>query len=133
MKKVAECMKIGSHGSTFAGSPLAMSLANAVLDIMLKPGFDKHILKMSEYFFSQLNKIKNEFPKIVKEIRGKGLLIGIQFFEEPNKYLTEFYNNKLITVKASESVIRILPSLTVSKEEIDEGINIITKTFKQQK
>ena len=133
VKKVAECMKIGSHGSTFAGSPLAMSLANAVLDIMLKPGFDKHILKMSEYFFSQLNKIKNEFPKIVKEIRGKGLLIGIQFFEEPNKYLTDFYNNKLITVKASDNVIRILPPLTVSKEEIDEGISVITKTFKQQK
>ena len=88
---------------------------------------------MPEYFFSQLNKIKNEFPKIVKEIRGKGLMIGIQFFEEPNKYLTDFYNNKLITVKASDSVIRILPSLTVSKEEIDEGISIITKTFKQQK
>ena len=63
VKKVAECMAIGSHGSTFAGSPLAMGLANAVLDIMLKPGFDKHILDMSEYFFNQLNKIKIKFPK----------------------------------------------------------------------
>ena len=131
VKKVAECMKVGSHGSTFAGSPMAMSLANAVLDIMVKPGFDKHIFEMSKYFFDQLSEIKNKFPKIIKEIRGRGLMIGIQFFEEPTKFLTEFYNNKLITVKASDNVIRILPPLIVKKKEIDEGINIIHKTFKQ--
>ena len=131
VKKVAECMKVGSHGSTFAGSPMAMRLANAVLDIMVKPGFDKHIFEMSKYFFEQLSEIKNKFPKIIKEIRGRGLMIGIQFFEEPTKFLTEFYNNKLITVKASDNVIRILPPLIVKKKEIDEGINIIHKTFKQ--
>ncbi len=131
VKKVAECMKVGSHGSTFAGSPMAMGLANAVLDIMLKPGFDTHILEVSKYFFDQLNQLKNKFPKIIKDIRGKGLMIGIQFFEEPNKFLLEFYKNKLITVKASDNVIRILPPLNIKKEEIDEGINIITSTFKK--
>ena len=131
VKKVAECMKVGSHGSTFAGSPMAMGLANAVLDIMLKPGFDTHILEVSKYFFDQLNQLKNKFPKIVKDIRGKGLMIGIQFFEEPNKFLLEFYKNKLITVKASDNVIRILPPLNIKKEEIDEGINIITSTLKK--
>jgi len=110
---------------------LAMGLANAVLDIMLKPGFDKHILEVSEYFFNQLNELKNKFPKIIKEIRGKGLMIGIQFFEEPSKFLTAFHKNRLITVKASDNVIRILPPLNVKKEEIDEGINIINKTLKQ--
>ena len=131
VKKVAECMKIGSHGSTFAGSPMAMGLANSVLDIMLKPGFEEHILEVSKYFFDKLTEIKSKFPKIVKEIRGKGLMIGIQFFEEPSKFLEKFYLNKLITVKASDNVIRILPPLIVQKEEIDECINIITKTFKQ--
>ena len=133
VKKVAQSMKIGSHGSTFAGSPLAMGLANAVLDIMLKPGFDKHILEVSKYFFDQLNEIKNKFPKIIKEVRGKGLMIGLQFFEDSSKFLTAFHKNKLITVKASsDNVIRILPPLNVKKEEIDgEGINIINKTLKQ--
>ena len=55
----------------------------------------------------------NSIPKIVKEIRGKGLMVGIQFFEEPSKFLNEFYKNKLITVKASDNVIRILPQLNV--------------------
>ena len=131
IKKVADCMKVGTHGSTFAGSPMAMELANAVLDVMLKQEFDKHILKISKYFFDQLNKVQNKFPKIIKEIRGKGLMVGIQFFEEPSKFLNEFYKNKLITVKASDNVIRILPPLNVKKEEIDEGINIITKTLQK--
>ena len=119
-------------GKTFnAMQAYEWGLANAVLDVMLKPGFDKHILNVSKYFFDQLRKIQNKFPKIIKEIRGKGLMVGIQFFEEPSKFLKEFYNNKLITVKASDNVIRILPPLNVRKEEIDEGINIITKTLQK--
>ena len=132
-KKVADCMKVGTHGSTFAGSPMAMGLANAVLDIMLEPGFDEHILQVSKYFFDQLSNIQNKFPKIIKEIRGKGLMIGLQFFEEPSKFLKEFYKNKLITVKASNNLIRILPPLNVKKKEIDEGIGIIDKTLQEYK
>ena len=132
-KKVADCMKVGTHGSTFAGSPMAMGLANAVLDKMLEPGLDKHILQVSKYFFDQLSNIQNKFPKIIKEIRGKGLMIGLQFFEEPSKFLKEFYKNKLIAVKASDNVIRILPPLNVKKKEIDEGIGIIKKTLQEYK
>ena len=133
VKKVADCMKVGTHGSTFAGSPMAMGLANAVLDKMLEPGLDEHILQVSKYFFDQLRKIQNKFPKIIKEIRGKGLMIGLQFFEEPSKFLKKFYKNKLITVKASDNVIRILPPLNVKKKEIDEGIGIIKKTLQEYK
>ena len=84
-------------------------------------------------FFDELSKVQNKFPKIVKEIRGKGLLIGFQFFEDPSKFLTEFYKNKLITVKASDNLIRILPPLNVKKKEIDEGIGIIKKTLQEHK
>ncbi len=131
--KVANCMKEGTHGSTFAGSPMAMGLANAVLDLLLKPEFEENILKVSKYFFDQLKNIQNKFPKIIKEVRGKGLMVGVQFFEEPSKFLKEFYKNKLITVKASDNVIRILPPLNVQKKEIDEGINIINKTLQEYK
>ncbi len=131
--KVANCMKMGTHGSTFAGSPMAMGLANAVLDLLLKPEFEENILKVSKYFFDQLKNIQNKFPKIIKEVRGKGLMVGVQFFEEPSKFLKEFYKNKLITVKASDNVIRILPPLNVQKKEIDEGINIINKTLQEYK
>ena len=112
---------------------MSMGLANAILDVMLEPGFEENILQVSKYFFEQLSNIQNKFPKIIKEVRGKGLMVGVQFFEEPSKFLKEFYKNKLITVKASDNVIRILPPLNVKKKEIDEGIDIISKTLQEYK
>ena len=132
-KKVAKSMGIGSHGSTFAGSPLAMSLANTVLDIMTKKGFEEHINEVSKYFFSKLNELQNNFPKIILEIRGKGLMIGLKMHDDPSKFIRLLLKNKLIVVKASENVIRLLPSLIVSKEEIDEGVEIIKKTCNEYK
>jgi acetylornithine/N-succinyldiaminopimelate aminotransferase len=67
-------MKPGTHGSTFGGNPLAMSAGNAVLDVILKKGFLRNVEKNGKYFFSELNKLKEKYPKIIKEIRGKGLI-----------------------------------------------------------
>ena len=132
-KKVAKSMGIGSHGSTFAGSPLAMSLANTVLDIMTKKGFEEHINEVSKYFFSKLNELQKNYPKIILEIRGKGLMIGLKMHDDPPKFIRLLLKNKLIVVKASDNVIRLFPSLIVSKEEIDEGIKIINKTCNEYK
>ena len=67
----------GTHGSTFGGNPLAMSVGNAVLDQIFKKGFLKNVQKYLNIFTYELNKIKKEFPKIIKEVRGVGLLIGL--------------------------------------------------------
>ena len=77
-KKVASAMTPGSHGSTFGGNPLAMSVGNAVLDQIFKKGFLKNVQKSSKYFISELNKIRQDYPNIIKEVRGVGLLIGLQ-------------------------------------------------------
>ena len=77
-KRVAAAMTTGTHGSTFGGNPLAMSVGNAVLDQIFKKGFLTNVKKISKYFNIELNKLKNEFPKIIKEVRGVGLLIGLQ-------------------------------------------------------
>ena len=76
-KKVASAMKPGSHGSTFGGNPLAMSAGNAVLDVMFKKSFLPEVKKKGIYFQEELKKIQNKFPKIIKEVRGKGLLVGL--------------------------------------------------------
>ena len=132
-KKVANSMGIGSHGSTFAGSPLAMSLANTVLDIMTEDGFEEHINEVSKYFLLKLNELQKNFQKIILEVRGRGLMIGIKMCEDPTKFITLLLKNKLIVVKASENVIRLFPSLIVSKKEIDEGIKIIGRTCEEYK
>ena len=132
-KKVASGMIAGTHGSTFGGNPLAMSVGNAVMDQIFKKGFLKNVQKISKYFHFKLNKIKNKYPKIIKEVRGVGLLIGLQLFNDQTKFIQKLIDNKLLTIRAAENVIRILPPLTVKKQEIDLVIKIIKKVCKEYK
>ena len=130
-KKVASCMVPGTHGSTFGGNPLAMSIGNAVLDQIFKKGFLKNVKKISVYFHKELNKIKNDYPKLIEEVRGIGLLIGLKLFNSQIKFIKKLENNKLLTIKAAENVVRILPPLNVSKSEVDLAIQIIRKVCKE--
>ena len=130
-KKVASCMVPGTHGSTFGGNPLAMSIGNAVLDQIFKKGFLKNVKKISAYFHKELNKIKNDYPKIIQEVRGIGLLIGLKLFNNQIKFIKKLENNKLLTIKAAENVVRILPPLNVSKSEVDLATQIIRKVCKE--
>jgi acetylornithine/N-succinyldiaminopimelate aminotransferase len=126
-KKVALGMTSGTHGSTFGGNPLAMSVGNAVLDQIFKKGFLKKVQNLSKYFHFELDKIKKKFPRIIKEVRGVGFLIGLQLFNDQTKFIQRLMNNRLLTIRASENVIRILPPLNVEKKEIDLAIKIIKK------
>ena len=126
-KKVASGMTAGTHGSTFGGNPLAMSVGNAVLDQIFKKGFLSNVKKLSKYFNIELNKVRKKFPKIIKEVRGVGLLIGLQLHSDQTKFIQKLMDNKLLTIRAAENVVRILPPLNVKKQEIDLAINIIKK------
>ena len=126
-KKVAKAMTPGTHGSTFGGNPLAMSVGNAVLDQILKKGFLSNVRKLSNYFHLELNKIQKQFPKIIKEVRGVGYLIGIQLLFNQTNFIQQLMDNKLLTIRAAENVIRILPPLNVKKSEIDLALSIIKK------
>ena len=132
-KKVAIGMTPGTHGSTFGGNPLAMEIGNAVLDKIMNKKFLKNVQKTSKYFLNELNKIKIEYPGIIKEIRGIGLLIGLQLHKDQNKFIKKLEKNKLLTIRAAENVIRILPPLNVKKLEIDMSIKIIKKVCKEYK
>ena len=132
-KKVAKGMTPGSHGSTFGGNPLAMSVGNAVLDQIFKKGFLSNIRKLSNYFHSELNKIQKQFPKIIKEVRGVGYLIGLQLFFDQTKFIQKLMDNKLLTIRAAENVVRILPPLNVKKKEIDQAIQIVKKVCRDIK
>ena len=126
-KRAASGMTAGTHGSTFGGNPLAMSVGNAVLDQIFKKGFLTKIKKVSKYFHSELNKLKKEFPKVIKEVRGVGLLIGLQLHNDQTNFIQKLMDNKLLTIRAAENVIRILPPLNVKKQEIDIALKIIRK------
>ncbi len=126
-KKVASGMTAGSHGSTFGGNPLAMTVGNTVMDIVSKKSFLNNIKKLSKYFLEKLNIIKSKHPDIIKEIRGRGLLIGIQLHNNPTLFIKKLMDYRLLTIRAAENVIRILPPLNVKKKEIDIAVKIISK------
>ena len=126
-KKVASGMTAGTHGSTFGGNPLAMSVGNAVLDQIFRKGFLSNVKKISKYFHIELNKLKKEFPKVINEVRGAGLLIGLQLRNDQTKFIQKLMDNNLLTIRAAENVIRILPPLNVKKKEIDLAIKTIKK------
>ena len=132
-KKVASGMKPGTHGSTFGGNPLAMSAGNAVMDIIFKKGFLGNVTKNGKYFLSELNKLKEKYPKIIKEVRGKGLLLGLCLYKDQTKFIKKLLDNKLLTVRAAENVVRLLPPLNVTKQEINLGLKIIDKVCKYYK
>ncbi len=124
-KKVASAMTPGTHGSTFGGNPLAMAVGNSVIDIVSSKKFLNNVKKLSKYFFINLNLLKKKYPKIIKEIRGKGLLIGIQLYTDQSNFIKKLMDNRLLTIRAAENVVRILPPLNVKKTEINQALKII--------
>ena len=126
-KKVAAGMTAGTHGSTFGGNPLAMAVGNSVMDIIANKKFLKHVKNISKYFLLNLNKIKEKYPRVIKEIRGRGLLIGIQLHTDQANFIKKLMENKLLTIRAVENVVRVLPPLNVKKNEIDQALKIIKK------
>ena len=130
-KKVSIGMTPGTHGSTFGGNPLAMAIGNGVLDIILQKGFLENVKKISKYFDRELINLKKKYPKIILEVRGRGLLKGLKLGVDNTKFIETLMKYKMLAVKAEEQVIRLFPALIVSKKEIKEAINKIEKACRK--
>src|SRR3954466_7458479 len=115
-------MTPGSHGSTFGGNPLAVAAANAVLDVMLKPGFFEHVQKMSLLLKQKLASVIDRYPTVLAEVRGEGLLIGVKAVTPSADLVSALRAQKLLTVGAGENVVRFLPPLIVTEAEIEESV-----------
>ena len=109
-----------------------MSVGNTVVDIIAIKILN-NVKRLSKYFLLKLNEIKDRYPNLIKQVRGKGLLIGIQLYKDQTKFIKKLMDNQLLTIRAAENVIRILPPLNVKKNEIDLAIKIIHKVCSELK
>ena len=115
-------MSAGTHGSTFGGNPLAMAVANAVLDLVLAPGFIERVRKMSLLLKQRLAEIKDRHATVLAEVRGEGLLIGLRMVPPASEMVDELRAEKMITVAAGDNVVRLLPPLIIGEQEISEAV-----------
>ncbi len=120
-------MTAGTHGSTFGGNPLAMAVANAVLDEVMAPGFITHVRDMSLLLKQRLAEIKDRYASVIAEVRGEGLLIGLRMQPPASAMVDELRAEKMITVAAGDNVVRLLPPLIVNETEIGEAIDRIDR------
>ena len=130
-KKVSAGMTPGTHGSTFGGNPLAMAAGNAVLDVIFGKDFLKNVKLKGKYFDQCLNKLKDKYPKIIGEVRGIGLIKGLKMLVDNNEFIEKLMKQKLLTIKASENVIRLFPPLIVNNKELDEASDKIKKVCEE--
>jgi acetylornithine/N-succinyldiaminopimelate aminotransferase len=130
-ERAAIGMKPGTHGSTFGGNPLAMAVANAVLDVMLADGFFPQVEKMAALLARQLDGLVRKHPKVLAERRGKGLLTGLKCVVPSGEMVEKLRQAGLLTVGAGENVVRLLPPLIVDDGHIEEAVGIIDGVARQ--
>jgi acetylornithine/N-succinyldiaminopimelate aminotransferase len=113
-------MKSGTHGSTFGGNPLAMAVANAVLDVVLEPGFLESVREKAILLRQHLAGLADRYPGLVEDIRGEGLLQGIKAKVTNTDLVAAMRKHRVLTVPAGDNVIRFAPPLTITADELRE-------------
>jgi acetylornithine/N-succinyldiaminopimelate aminotransferase len=121
-EKAAAAMTLATHGSTFGGNPLAMAVANAVLDVVLADGFLDRVRSSSLLLSQKLARLRDEHPAIIEEVRGRGLMLGLKVRPKNNDFVSACHDQRLLAIAAGDNVVRLLPPLTVTPAEIDEAV-----------
>ncbi len=131
--KAAQGMTPGSHGSTFGGNPLAMSVADKVLDLMTAPGFLDHVQAMGNLFRKGLDDLAVRYPASVIHIRGMGLLLGIDYKGDRAAFISALRRNGLLTVGAGDTVVRFAPPLIITDADVAKALDILAQTLDEVK
>ena len=129
-EEAAKGMVPGTHGSTFGGNPLAVSVGNAVLDVLLEDGFLDGVEKKGKTLWDRLSEAVSRYPEVYKSVRGAGLMVGIKCVVPAGDVVVAFQKEGMLTVPAGENVARLLPPLNIKESHIDEAIKIVDRVGK---
>jgi acetylornithine/N-succinyldiaminopimelate aminotransferase len=126
--EAAKGMTAGTHGSTFGGNPLGMAVGNAVLDVVLAPGFLEHVEKIANYFRQQLAGLIAEHPGVFEELRGAGLMLGLKLKVPVADFVAKLRAHGMLAIPAGDNVMRLLPPLIIEEEHVREAMRLLSET-----
>ena len=131
--KAAAVMTPGTHGSTFGGNPLAMAVANAVLDVVLADGFMENVISTGKSLYEAMSALTVKYPNLFTEARGVGMHLGLRCNDSVvnNDLVIRVLENGLLVVPAGDNVIRMIPPMTITEEHVSEAISVMETTCAQ--
>jgi acetylornithine/N-succinyldiaminopimelate aminotransferase len=121
-------LTLGTHGTTFGGNPLAMAVGNAVLDVVLEPGFLESVERKGLLLKQRLAELKDRHPSVIAEVRGQGLIMGLRTVVPNTEFVSAARDHKLIVIGAGDNVVRLLPPLIITEADLGEAINRLDAT-----
>lgn len=131
-EKLSDVFNVGEHGTTYGGNPLACATGLATVNVVSEPSFLKDVTAKGLYFKDELNKLAKSFPNLVRDVRGKGLMIGVEVDQAGDEIVEMAVRNRLIfNVAGGGTVLRFVPPLIIKKEQIDLAIEILDSIFKK--
>jgi acetylornithine/N-succinyldiaminopimelate aminotransferase len=130
-ERAAVGMTAGSHGSTYGGNLLAMAVGDAVLDVVLQPGFTESVGRVGARLKDRLTGLVAAHPKVFSEVRGYGLMLGLRAVPPMAGLIARLRDNGLLTVPAGDNVVRLLPPLIIGDEHVDEALEILDRTARE--
>ncbi|GAB5449266.1 acetylornithine transaminase [Gymnodinialimonas sp.] len=127
-EEAAKGMTAGTHGSTYGGNPLGCAVGGAVMDVITEDGFLDAVNAKAGFLRQKLEGLVAAHPTIFEGVRGQGLILGLKCKVAPIDVVTEGYNHDVLTVPAADNTVRVLPALTITEEEIANGIDRLDAT-----
>ncbi|KAI1470998.1 putative acetylornithine aminotransferase precursor [Daldinia caldariorum] len=128
-RHVSEKIKIGDHGTTFGGNPMASRIAHYVVSQLSNPNLQQGVLSKSKIFVERFERMRERYPRLITEIRGKGLILGVQLTRDPLPIVKAARERGLLIITCGTNTLRFLPPLTVSQEEIESGLDILEEAI----
>ena len=122
---VAKCVVTGDHGTTFGGNPLACRLAHYIVSRLTEPALQREVLEKEKIFRQGFQRLRDRFPELVEEVRGRGLILGLQLTQDPMPIVTAARERGLLIITCGTNTLRFVPPLILRNEEIREGLGIL--------
>lgn len=126
---VAEKIKVGDHGTTFGGNPLACRLAHYIVSRLADPALQQEVVAKGQAFTRGFEALKEKYPGLIAEVRGRGLILGLQLTEDPSPIVTAARERGMLIITAGTNTLRFVPSLTITEAEIEEGLKILAEAI----